>query len=99
MLTPIVNAVNVKEYDFKQSKYEVAPRLLASMSSENPLLSQSLVLDIYRNCFARIYIFSPSPLGPWMAPPLVVFARQDPRGGSSGSGLRLWAPLPRSTST
>ena len=28
---PIVKPVNVKEYDFKQSKYEVAPRLPASM--------------------------------------------------------------------
>ena len=26
MITPMVKPVNVKEYDFKQSKYDVAPR-------------------------------------------------------------------------
>ena len=66
MTTPIVRPVNVKEYDFRQSKYDVAPRLPASMIISAPpgsgktILPQSLILDIYRNCFARIYIFSPS---------------------------------------
>ena len=27
MNTPLVKPINVKEYEFKQSKYEVAPRL------------------------------------------------------------------------
>ena len=27
MITPIVKPVNVKEYEFKQSEYDVAPRL------------------------------------------------------------------------
>ena len=27
MITPIVKPVNVKEYEFKQSKYDIAPRL------------------------------------------------------------------------
>ena len=27
MIAPIVKPINTKEYDFKQSKYEVAPRL------------------------------------------------------------------------
>ena len=63
---PIVKPINVKEYEFKQSKYGVAPRLPASMIISAPsgsgktILLQSLILDIYRNCFARIYIFSPS---------------------------------------
>ena len=63
---PIVKPVNVKEYDFKQSKYEVAPKLPASMIISAPsgsgktILLQSLILDIYRTCFARIYVFSPS---------------------------------------
>ena len=66
MNTPIVKPINVKEYDFKQSKYEVAPKLPASMIISAPsgfgktILLQSLILDIYRNCFARIYVFSPS---------------------------------------
>ena len=63
---PIVKPINVKEYEFKQSKYEVAPKLPASMIISAPsgsgktILLQSLILDIYRNCFARIYIWSPS---------------------------------------
>ena len=62
MNTPIVKPINVKEYDFKQSKYEVAPKLPASMIISAPsgsgktILLQSLILDIYRNCFARIYL-------------------------------------------
>ena len=66
MNTPIVKPIIVKEYDFKQSKYEVAPKLPASMIISAPsgsgktILLQSLILDIYRNCFARIYVFSPS---------------------------------------
>ena len=66
MNTPIVKPISVKEYDFKQSKYEVAPKLPASMIISAPsgsgktILLQSLILDIYRNCFARIYVFSPS---------------------------------------
>ena len=36
MITPIVKPVNVKEYDFKQSKYDVAPRLPASMIISAP---------------------------------------------------------------
>ena len=63
---PIVKPINVKEYEFEQSKYDIAPRLPASMIISAPsgsgkaILLQSLILDIYRNCFARIYIWSPS---------------------------------------
>ena len=63
---PIVKPVNVKEYDFKQSKYEVAPRLPFSQIITGPsgsgkgILLQSMILDIYRGVFERIYIWSPS---------------------------------------
>ena len=56
----IVKPINVKEYDFKQSKYEVAPKLPFSMITNGPsgsgkgILLQSLILDIYRDVFARI---------------------------------------------
>ena len=36
MNTPIVKPISVKEYDFKQSKYEVAPKLPASMIISAP---------------------------------------------------------------
>ena len=63
---PIVKPVNVKEYDFKQSKYEVAPKLPFSQIITGPsgsgkgILLQSMLLDIYRDVFERIYIWSPS---------------------------------------
>ena len=66
MNTPIVKPITVKEYDFKQSKYEEAPKLPASMiisaqsGSGTSISLQSLILDIYRNCLAHIYFFSPS---------------------------------------
>ena len=66
MITPIVKPVNVKEYDFKQSKYDVAPRLPFSQIITGPsgsgkgILLQSTILDIYRDLFERIYIWSPS---------------------------------------
>ena len=63
MITPIVKPVNVKEYDFKQSKYDVAPRLPFSQIITGPsgsgkgILLQSMILDIYRDVFERIYIY------------------------------------------
>ena len=63
---PIVKPVNVKEYEFKQSKYEVAPRLPFSQIITGPsgsgkgILLQSMILDIYKDVFARIYVWSPS---------------------------------------
>ena len=60
---PIVKPVNVKEYDFKQSKYEVAPKLPFSQIITGPsgsgkgILLQSMILDIYRGVFERIYIY------------------------------------------
>ena len=66
MITPIVKPVNVKEYDFKQSKYDVAPRLPFNQIITGPsgsgkgILLQSMILDIYRDVFERIYIWSPS---------------------------------------
>ena len=63
---PLVKPVNVKEYEFKQSKYEIAPRLPFSQIIVGPsgsgkgILLQSMIFDIYRDVFARIYIWSPS---------------------------------------
>ena len=63
---PIVKSINVKEYDFKQSKYDIAPRLPFSQIITGPsgsgkgILLQSMILDIYRHVFERIYVWSPS---------------------------------------
>ena len=55
------------EYERKQSKYgEHVPKLpmrsmiLAPSGSGKTVLLQNMILDIYRGCFNRIYIFSPS---------------------------------------
>ena len=66
MNTPIVKPINVKEYDFKQSKYEVAPNLPFSQIITGPsgsgkgIFLQSMILDTYRDVFERICIWSPS---------------------------------------
>ena len=63
---PIVKPYKTKEYTFTQSKYEVAPKLPASMIISAPSgsgktqLLQFMILDIYKNWFSRIYIWSPS---------------------------------------
>ena len=66
MSKPNISPAKVKEYQVKQSKYEHVSRLptrsvinAASGSGKNVLI-QNLILDIYRGCFSRIYIFSPS---------------------------------------
>jgi len=54
------------EYEVDQSKYPHVAKLpagallLAPSNSGKTTLIQNMILDIYRNCFSRIYIFSPS---------------------------------------
>ena len=66
MATPTIKPIQLKEYNCKQSKYEVAPKLpMRSMlcgpsSSGKTVLLSNMILDIYRDCFSRIYIWSPS---------------------------------------
>ena len=63
---PIIQPIKVKEFDTKQSKYDMVPRLpmrsviLGPSGSGKTILLQNMILDIYRDCFSRIYIFSPS---------------------------------------
>ena len=62
---PIVKPINITEYEFKQSKYEHVPTLpfrsiiVASSTGGKTVLIQNLILNVYRNSFARILIFSP----------------------------------------
>ena len=55
-----------KEYEIKQSTYDVAPRLPFAQIITGPsgsgkgTLLQSMKLDIYRNVFERVYVWSPA---------------------------------------
>jgi GTPase SAR1 family protein len=67
MQTPTIKPIQLKEYNCKQSKYsDVVPKLpMRSMlvgpsSSGKTVLLSNMILDIYRDCFSRIYIWSPS---------------------------------------
>ena len=61
-----IQPYKVKEHTCKQSKYEVAPKLPVRSMLVSPsgggktVLLTNFILDIYRDCFERIYIFSPS---------------------------------------
>ena len=67
MTAPIVKPTHTKEQDFKQSKYEVASRLPFSQIITGPsgsgkgiILLQSMISDICRDVFERIYMWPPS---------------------------------------
>ena len=63
---PIVKPINIPDYKYKQSKYEMVPKLpfrsiiVASSTGGKTVLIQNLLLNIYRHSFERVYIFSPS---------------------------------------
>ena len=58
----------MREYDFRQSRFKHVPQLptrsiiVAPSGGGKTTLLVSLILDIYRGCFARIYVFSPTAL-------------------------------------
>ena len=64
--TPNVEPIRVQEFTVKQSKYDVRGKLpirsvlLGPSGSGKTVLLQNMILDIYRDCFSRIFIFSPS---------------------------------------
>ena len=66
MSTPKIVPVKLTEFTCKQSKYENVPKLptrsmiLAPSGAGKTVLLQNVILDIYKHCFDRIYIFSPS---------------------------------------
>ena len=63
---PKVEPIHVKEFTVKQSKYETCGKLpirsvmLGPSGSGKTVLLQNMILDIYRDCFSIIFIFSPS---------------------------------------
>ena len=64
--TPKVEPIHVQEFTVKQSKYDVCGTLpirsviLGPSGSGKTVLLQNTILDIYKDCFSRIFIFSPS---------------------------------------
>jgi len=66
MTTPKVEPIKVQEFSVKQSKYEVCGKLpirsviLGPSGSGKTVLLQNMILDIYQDCFSRIFVFSPS---------------------------------------
>ena len=61
-----IEPIQVKQYEVKQSKYKQCGTLpirnviLGPSGSGKTVLLQNLILNVYRGCFERIYIFSPS---------------------------------------
>ena len=63
---PKLEPVKLKTFESKQSKYEQVGKLplrdivLGPSGCGKGILLQNLILDVYKNCFERIYIWSPS---------------------------------------
>jgi hypothetical protein len=63
---PEIKPIKLKEFETKQPKYSMIGSLPTRQVICSPsgggktVLLTNLILDIYRNCFSRIYIFSPS---------------------------------------
>ena len=67
MLAPKITPIQLKEYNCKQSKYsDVVPKLPMRSMLVGPsgggktVLLTNMILDIYRDCFSRVYVWSPS---------------------------------------
>ena len=66
MNAPKVEPIKIKEYTVKQSNCGIVGKLpirdviLGPSGSGKTVLLQNMILEIYKNCFERIYIFSPS---------------------------------------
>ena len=63
---PSIEPIKLKEYESRQSKYAMVAKLpmrsvlLGPSGSGKTILLVNMILDIYRDCFARVYIWSPS---------------------------------------
>ena len=61
-----IKPINVKEFTCKQSKYETAPKLpirstvIGPSGSGKSVLLTNLILNVYKGCFERVFVFSPS---------------------------------------
>lgn len=63
---PKIEPIKCKEFTSKQSKYDVVGKLplrdiiLGPSGAGKGILISNMILDIYKDCFDRIYLFSPS---------------------------------------
>ena len=63
---PDIKPIKTKQYDVPESRYKQAGKLpfrsiiLGSSGSGKTILLQNMIIDIYKQIFERIYIFSPS---------------------------------------
>ena len=63
---PMIEPIKVKEFTSKQSKFEVVSKLplrditLGPSGAGKGILISNMILKIYKDCFDRIYICSPS---------------------------------------
>ena len=63
---PMITPIKCKEFTSKQSKYDVVGKLplrdiiLGPSGAGKGILISNMILDIYKDCFDRIYLFSPS---------------------------------------
>jgi hypothetical protein len=61
-----ITPISLKDFTCKQSKHKVMPKLplrgviLAPSGSGKTVLLSNLILKMYRGCFERVYVFSPS---------------------------------------
>ena len=59
-----IKLIKLQEYNCKQSKRDIVPKLplrgilLAPSGSGKTVLLSNLILSVYRDCFERLYIFS-----------------------------------------
>ena len=66
MKTATIEPIKVKSYKCKQSKYDIVPEIpfraicYGPSGSGKSVLLANLILDVYRGCFERVYIWSPS---------------------------------------
>ena len=66
MSIPKIAPIKVQEFEVKQSHYNMVGKLptraivCAPSGGGKTVLLSNLILDVYRGCFSRIYIFSPS---------------------------------------
>ena len=65
-MIPKIQPIGLEKYTVEQSKYNNVGKLplrallVAPSNSGKTILLQNFILDIYKNCFERVYIFSPS---------------------------------------
>ena len=62
----IIKHIKLPEYSCKQSKHDIVPKnplrgiLLAPSGGGKTVLLSNLILNVYRGCYERIFVFSPS---------------------------------------